>query len=164
VEKKDAYGRLLGYCFIADTFINAKLIEDGFAVLCTIPPNVKYADLFVKLQGKARESKRGLWGVYETIDHAQAHLYINQIRTVRGKVIKTRKTKHGYFLHFGNDYKNDFTIVIFNDCLAYFYAKGINPLTDYKAKIVEISGRIKSYAGPQIIARTPQDIRIIDEK
>lgn len=29
----------------------------------TVPPNVKYADEFVKLQQEARENNRGLWGL-----------------------------------------------------------------------------------------------------
>ena len=64
VEKRDAYGRLLGYVFVGKTFINAKLLEEGVAVLYTRPPNVKYVDLFVKLQRKARKEKKGLWGSY----------------------------------------------------------------------------------------------------
>ncbi|MFA5271891.1 MAG: thermonuclease family protein, partial [Candidatus Omnitrophota bacterium] len=55
VEKKDVYGRLLGYCFVGNTFINAKLIEEGFAVTFTIPPNVKYVDTFIALQRAARK-------------------------------------------------------------------------------------------------------------
>jgi len=27
----------------------------------TVPPNVKYQELFLKLQREAREQKRGLW-------------------------------------------------------------------------------------------------------
>ncbi|MEW6063916.1 hypothetical protein P378_05200 [Desulforamulus profundi] len=35
---------------------------DGYAQVMTIPHNVKYADLFVKLQREAREGDHGLWG------------------------------------------------------------------------------------------------------
>lgn len=164
VEKTDVYGRLLGYCFVGNTFVNAKLAEEGFAVLCTIPPNVKYADIFVRSQKDARENKRGLWGAYETIAHTEAGSYINQIRTVRGKIIGIRMAKRCIFLNFGKRYKDDFTVVIFNNSLPYFHKKGIDPLTYYKSKTVEVSGRIKEYNGPQIIVNDPADIRIIDEK
>jgi len=40
--------------------INAKMVEDGFARPRTIPPNVKYAELFKELYEEARENKRGL--------------------------------------------------------------------------------------------------------
>ncbi len=62
VDIYDRYGRTLAYIYLKDgTFLNAKLIEEGYAVVMTVPPNVKYVDLFVKLQKEARESKRGLW-------------------------------------------------------------------------------------------------------
>jgi len=37
------------------------LMEEGYAQVMTVPPNVKYADYFVKLQKKAREDRKGLW-------------------------------------------------------------------------------------------------------
>ncbi len=62
VEKYDKYGRILAYVYLKDgTFVNAKIVEEGYASLLTIPPNVKYADLLLKLYRQARENKRGLW-------------------------------------------------------------------------------------------------------
>jgi len=83
VQKKDKYGRLLSYAYrfkcskcqvkrrkgyynerLDDglyLFINASIIESGYATPMTIPPNVKYADLFQELYEDARENKRGLW-------------------------------------------------------------------------------------------------------
>jgi micrococcal nuclease len=61
-ERKDRYGRLLAYVYLKDgTFVNAEIVKQGYANLMTIPPNVKYADLFLKLYRQAREEKRGLW-------------------------------------------------------------------------------------------------------
>ena len=63
VERRDRYGRLLAYVFLEDgRFVNAELVKEGYAQLLTIPPNVKYVDLFVGLQRQAREAKKGLWG------------------------------------------------------------------------------------------------------
>lgn len=61
VEKRDKYGRLLAYVYVGNTFVNARLLEEGYAQILTIPPNLKYADEFLKLQRKAREENRGLW-------------------------------------------------------------------------------------------------------
>lgn len=62
VQKHDKYDRLLAYVYLKDgTFVNAKIVQEGYASLLTIPPNVKYADLFLKLYREARETKRGLW-------------------------------------------------------------------------------------------------------
>lgn len=62
VERFDKYKRLLAYVYLSDgTFVNAEIVKQGYASLLTIPPNVKYADLFQKLYREARENKRGLW-------------------------------------------------------------------------------------------------------
>ena len=162
VEKRDRYGRLLGYCFVGDTFVNGKLVEAGYAVLYTYPPNVKYTDLFIQLQRKAQRSKKGLWGSYEVIDQAQAHLYINQIRTVRGRVLSTYKSSKHLFLNFGTNYKTDFTVVIFTNVLGAFTKKGIDPVTFYKGRVIEVTGRLREYNGPEIIVNSPQEIEVIE--
>jgi micrococcal nuclease len=41
--------------------VNAWLVENGYAMVMTVPPNVKHQELFLKLQRKAREDRRGLW-------------------------------------------------------------------------------------------------------
>jgi micrococcal nuclease len=62
VEKHDKYDRILAYVYLKDgTFVNAEIVKQGYASLMTYPPNVKYADLFLKLYQEARENQRGLW-------------------------------------------------------------------------------------------------------
>jgi micrococcal nuclease len=62
IQKRDKYGRLLAYVFLLDgTFVNAVLVKEGYAQVSTYPPNVKYQNLFLKLQREARENARGLW-------------------------------------------------------------------------------------------------------
>ncbi|MFA4982377.1 MAG: thermonuclease family protein [Candidatus Omnitrophota bacterium] len=62
VEKEDRYGRLLAYVYLEDgTFVNARIIEEGYAQVMTIPPNVKHAEYFLRLQKESREKRKGLW-------------------------------------------------------------------------------------------------------
>ncbi len=63
VEARDRYDRLLAYVYRADdgTFVNLRLVEDGYAAVLTYPPNVAHADEFVVAAGDAREAGRGLW-------------------------------------------------------------------------------------------------------
>jgi len=62
VQRRDRYGRLLAYVFVEDSFINAKLVKDGYARVATYPPNVIYQELFLNLEQQARNANRGLWG------------------------------------------------------------------------------------------------------
>jgi micrococcal nuclease len=61
VQTRDRYGRLLAYVWVGDTMVNAELVRLGYAQVMTVPPNVRYQDLFVKLQRQARDAHRGLW-------------------------------------------------------------------------------------------------------
>ncbi len=64
VGDKDKYGRLLRYVYLADgTFVNLKLVQDGYASVMTVPPNVAHEKDFVQAQSEAREKNSGLWGM-----------------------------------------------------------------------------------------------------
>ena len=59
----DKYGRILAYVYLEDgTFVNANMVKNGYATVMTVPPNVKYADTFLKLERKARNRNKGMWG------------------------------------------------------------------------------------------------------
>ena len=61
IEKRDKYNRLLAYVYAGDIFVNARLVEEGYAQVYTFPPNIKHSKLFLTLQADARRDKRGLW-------------------------------------------------------------------------------------------------------
>ncbi len=63
VGKTDKYGRTLAYVYVDSVFVNAELVKNGYAVIATFPPNVKYSKAFLALQEEARKQKRGLWGL-----------------------------------------------------------------------------------------------------
>jgi micrococcal nuclease len=61
VRERDRYGRLLAYVYVGEVMVNAELVRLGFAQVMTVPPNVRYAAVFLKLEREAWESGRGLW-------------------------------------------------------------------------------------------------------
>ena len=61
VRARDRYGRLLAYVWVGETMVNAALVDRGYAQVMTVPPNVRYQQLFLRLQRDAREAGRGLW-------------------------------------------------------------------------------------------------------
>jgi micrococcal nuclease len=63
VEERDRYGRALAYVWLDDgRFLNRLMVARGYALALTVPPNVEYEDLFVRVGQRARETGRGLWG------------------------------------------------------------------------------------------------------
>jgi micrococcal nuclease len=61
VDRFDRYGRTLAYVWLGRTLFNQELVARGYAVVETIPPDVKYVDRFLAAQRDAREHHRGLW-------------------------------------------------------------------------------------------------------
>ena len=62
LEERDRYGRLLAYVYVDDTFVNAELIKAGYGVTSIYFPNIKYCNMFLKLQQEASSKEKGLWG------------------------------------------------------------------------------------------------------
>jgi micrococcal nuclease len=61
VAPADRYGRLLAYVWVGPTLVNEAMVQDGWAVLYTVPPNVKYAERLQRAQNEARARSTGLW-------------------------------------------------------------------------------------------------------
>lgn len=61
-QERDVHGRLQAYVYAGERLVNAELLQQGYARLMTVPPNVRYAERFVKLEQEARDARRGLWG------------------------------------------------------------------------------------------------------
>lgn len=72
VEIRDRYGRRLAYVWLQQPkdrsvlevrtrMFNATLLAEGYAQLLTVPPNVRYVDVFRALQTGTRQQGKGLW-------------------------------------------------------------------------------------------------------
>jgi micrococcal nuclease len=84
--KRDKYQRLLVYMYLKDgTFVNAMLVEKGYARIMKVPPNVAYAKTFGALERQARAKKLGLWGSKTT----QGTLDNNKKLPIKGNINKS---------------------------------------------------------------------------
>jgi micrococcal nuclease len=163
-EKTDKYGRLLAYIFLKDgTFINAKLIEDGYARAYFIPPNVKYYSHFKKLEKEAIKNRKGVWSEPDSISpipNSEAIRHIGKFRYVEGIVRNIHDSGKAVHLNFGDNPDEDFTITIFERDYQRFKKKGIDPSSHYEGKRVTVYGKIKLYRGAEIVVSFPEDIII----
>ena len=95
----DRYGRALAYVFVGnstgssqgETFVNLELLRQGYANVFTVPPNVKYEELFREAEREAREAGRGLWANRETgvkIAHIEADAPGNDSENPNGEWVE----------------------------------------------------------------------------
>lgn len=166
LQKRDEYGRLLAYVFLSDgTFFNAKLLAKGYARLLLISPNVKYADLYIRLAREARENRRGLWNrlIKEeenlpVISWQEAERYIGKEVIIQGEIVNTYDSGKAVFLNFHREFWHTFKVVIFAADLNKF---DYNPADYLLEKEVKIMGRIREFNGvPEIIVKDPVQILI----
>jgi len=61
VERTDRFDRTLAYVWVDGTLFNERIVREGYAVLATFPPNVRYVDRLTAAQRQARHEQRGLW-------------------------------------------------------------------------------------------------------
>jgi len=61
ISEADHYGRLLRYVWAEGIFVNEFLVREGFAHAVTFAPDVKYQELFLEAERKAREESKGFW-------------------------------------------------------------------------------------------------------
>jgi len=80
-QKYDRYGRLLAHVFLNNgTFVNAKMIEEGFARCLYIKPNTKYHERLLKFQQEAMSAKKGIWKAWKEKNDIQ---YVGNQRSKR---------------------------------------------------------------------------------
>lgn len=72
VSKTDRYGRLLRFVFLQGEteMYNETLLNEGYANVMTVPPDVAFAKKFAKLERAARDANVGLWGKEGSADEA----------------------------------------------------------------------------------------------
>lgn len=61
ISETDQYGRILRYVWAEGVFVNEHLVREGFAHAVTFPPDVRYQELFLEAERKAREEGKGFW-------------------------------------------------------------------------------------------------------
>ena len=60
-DERDAYGRLLAYVFVGESFLNREMVESGNAFFYRAPVRGRYAARLEKAENSAREKGLGVW-------------------------------------------------------------------------------------------------------
>jgi hypothetical protein len=138
------------------------MVRQGYAMIYTYPPNVKYTEEFIKAQKEAREDGRGLWADLEgeVISASKAKYNTGLIKMVETKVLDTFLSDKVLILNCQNKFK----VAIFKDRLKYFPKTALrSPDGYFKHKAIRVYGLIKEYKGSaEIILNDPSQIEILE--
>jgi endonuclease YncB( thermonuclease family) len=170
-EDRDKYDRLLRFVYIDDVCINEEMIRQGYAEARYLTDSIR--EHYIQLEMEAETAKAGLWSdnIFQprlnlgweedipVIDWKDAENSFNQYVIVEGIIVDTYNSGAVCFLNF--DTNQFFTAVIFASDFPGF---PVSPESFYLGKTVQIIGIIKEYRrSPEIIVKTPQQIRIISQ-
>lgn len=69
---RDEQGRLLAYVWVGRVFVNAALLQHGYADADRASINTRYVPYFLSLEASARHAGRGLWGYRDVLMYHRA--------------------------------------------------------------------------------------------
>jgi len=157
----DKFGRTRAFVRAGGKLVNAELVGRGLArtLFMSGCADGVAAD-FVLREIEAWRDRLGIWSGadLEPIDHTETGAHIGALRAVTGRVLEVSPGRKVTFINFSEDYRNDFTAVVFPRGMARFKARGIDPGSTYTGRRVRVTGRIGLHNGPQIIVETPEQI------
>ncbi|MDP2981115.1 MAG: thermonuclease family protein, partial [Candidatus Omnitrophota bacterium] len=161
VQKKDNYNRDLAYVYIDDKMVNMEMVKQGFAMIHTYPPNVRYTQRFIEAQKDARDNKRGLWAGLEEnkISTSQAKNNIGMVRMIESEVVDTHLTGKLLILKFKDNFK---AVIYRNNISPKLKDMARSPNKYFKGKTVKVYGIIKKYKGyPEIVLHDMSQLEIL---
>lgn len=162
-QRQDRYGRTLAHLFLEDgLWVQGEMLKYGMARVYTFPDNRAVTPQMTGFENIARQNNSGMWAMnyYRPKEQETSGKYLNSFQLISGTVRKVSKIRGTYYLNFGEDWKEDFTIVIKSRAARKFIKAKINP-ENYSGKKIEVRGWLKSYNGPMIEATHPEQIMII---
>lgn len=161
VESRDRFGRLLAYVWLEDdgetTMVNGTMLRKGFAMIFTIPPNLRYTTLFRKAFMEAREAREGLWKRASGRVFSPAQVWA-ELPSLAGRFITfsitidgISESNHRYTLD--PDEGNSALVIYKSD------SRLFGPISGFKGKTLKVVGKVISgFSGGEIVLADPAQI------
>lgn len=166
VLTRDRYGRMLAYVWLpmeeGEILVSRWLVEQGYALPFTLPPNVKYVDLIRQACRQARQKRAGLWdrAASRSFSASQAWIFLPSLKghflTMEMEVERVVHSGQRWLLLPG---KGKTALVIFDSDQPQF-----GDLKRLVGKHIRATGKLREgYRGAQIYLRTPSQLLISTE-
>lgn len=167
-QERDRYGRLLAFVEAGNLDPGLELLGQGLARTLFIPPcGMERAPSYRAAERRAFREGLGIWALQRprTVPHTEAYRYVGSLMTVTGRVLHVHNGPKAVHLNFGEDYRTDFTAVIFRKNLTRLLEEGLAPIASYAGRRVAVTGVVRSYKGqgPEIIVEAADQLAAADD-
>lgn len=164
-RKMDRHGRLLAH--LRDEkglWIQGALLAQGMARVYSFADNRARISEMLSRERDARREGRGIWShpFYQIRKSDDLSQRINSFQIVEGRIMDVAKVGKKFFLNFGANWREDFTITVKGRALNLF-TKSDFDLKTLKGRRIRVRGWLKSYNGPMINATHPEQIEVLEK-
>jgi hypothetical protein len=169
-RKYDRYGRKLAHLWRLDKkgapelWVQGTLLEEGYARVYSFPDNRALAPQMIAREREARQQSLGMWAdvFYEVRVPEDVDRMIDTFQVAAGKVVSMAVVRGRGYIHYGDDWRDDFTASLAPKVLRRFPDLKA-ALSGYTGKKLQVRGWIKRYNGPMIEITHPEQIEVIEE-
>lgn len=165
VEARDRFGRLLAYVWLEDngksSMVNETILRKGYALIFTIPPNVRYSEAFRKAFMDARNSEAGLWKSAAGRVFTPSQVW-SELPSLAGSFITLSITVDGI-----SESNRRFTLNSGKGRTSLVVYKSDSPLfgsiSALKGKRLQVVGKVVAgYSGAEVVLADPAQIISVD--
>lgn len=163
-QQVDRHRRLLAHLYDEESlWIQGALLERGMARVYTFHDNTALVSEMLAREAAAREAGRGIWAhpFYALRDPWTVSDDAGSFQLVEGRVMAAEAAGGRFYLNFGEDWREDFTVALDRDALRRFAAGGHDPTT-LAGRFVRVRGWVRSFNGPLIDVTHPEQIEVLD--
>ncbi|MFQ5535444.1 MAG: thermonuclease family protein [Sphingomonadales bacterium] len=160
-RRVDRYRRRLAHVRRGDgLWLQGEMLRRGLARVYSFADNRAVVPDMLALERDARAHRRGIWDhpYYRVRDHREAPNFIGSFQLVEGLVRKVAEVRGRTYINFGDDWRQDFTIVIQGGALKRFESFDPISLTDRR---VRVRGWVQRWNGPMIEASHSGQIELL---
>ena len=166
--ERDRYGDQVAVVQLSDNrSLQTLLLKKGLARVYPQLGEGPDVSEFLAAEALARDAKTGLWKLkpYQPVGAEEAvprrFDLRNYYQLVEGKVLDVAKVRGNIYLNFGEDWRQDFTIMIPKGFAKSVEAQGLD-YKDLEGKTLRVRGWLRLYGGPLIDVTDARQIEIFD--
>lgn len=145
-----------------DIWVQGYLLAHGFARAAPTPSNPEMTVQMLKLEDTARAKKTGLWaqGAHPVLTPETALNANGSFAVVEGTVVGAASVKNNLYLNFGQNWREDFTVMIPPAVRKMMVRVGIDPLA-LAGKTIRVRGWVREYNGALIELDHPASLELL---
>ena len=162
---EDRHGRILAHIITDDgKWLQQEMLLAGLARVYSFADNHEKTEELYAAAKKARKDKRGLWQLaYYAIrksDDPKLQDLTGRFEIVEGTIKNVAEVKKNYYLNFGDNWREDFTVFIPLSARKSFTAQKIK-LKTWEGKKIRVRGWVENRNGPSIEVTHPEQIELL---